>query len=84
MVTKRMDLPTLIDTYHDEDRCRELLERLRWPQGVQCPRCESDHLSPIATRHKWDCMSCGYQFSVTAGTVLQDSKLPLWKWFLAT
>ena len=84
MVSKRMDLPTLIDTYHDEDRCRELLERLRWPSGVQCPRCESDHLSPIQTRHKWDCMSCGYQFSVRAGTVLQDSKLPLWKWFLAT
>lgn len=84
MATQRLDLPTLIERYHDEDRCRELLEMLRWPDGVRCPRCEADNLSPIATRHKWDCMACGYQFSVTAGTVLQDSKLPLWKWFLAT
>ncbi len=84
MATQRLDLPTLISRYTDEDRCRELLERLRWPEGVKCPRCQSDHLSPIETRHKWDCMDCGYQFSVTAGTVLQDSKLPLSKWMLAT
>jgi transposase-like protein len=82
MTTQRLDLPTLITRYNDEGRCRELLEALRWPDGVRCPRCESDHLSPIETRHKWDCMECTYQFSVTAGTVLQDSKLPLWKWFL--
>jgi len=84
MATERLDLPTLITTYQDEGRCREVLERLRWPDGVKCPRCQSDHLSPIETRHKWDCMACGYQFSVTAGTVLQDSKLPLSKWMLAT
>jgi len=84
MATKRLDLSTLISTYNDEDACRVMLEGLRWPNGVQCPRCQSEHLSPIATRHKWDCMDCGYQFGVTAGTVLQDSKLPLSKWFLAT
>lgn len=80
----RIDLPTLIETYHDEDACRTLLEGLRWPHGTTCPRCGSQHLSPIETRHKWDCMDCKYQFGVTAGTILQDTKLPLWKWFLAT
>lgn len=84
MATQRLDLPTLITQYQDEDRCRALLEGLRWPNGVACPRCGSAHLSPVETRHKWDCMDCGYQFSVTAGTVLQDSKLPLAKWMLAT
>jgi len=50
---------------------------------VKCPRCSSDKISRIKTRRQFDCDGCRYQFSVRVGTVLQDSKLPLWKWFLA-
>ena len=98
-----MDLCKLIEQFADEDKCRDYLVKLRWPEGVRCPRCEGDKVRPIVTttyyrrdttdghrkgdvkgkRHQFDC-SCGYQFSVKSGTVLQDSHLPLWKWFLAT
>ena len=52
--------------------------------GVTCPKCESTEIGTIATRKLFQCNGCDYQFSVRVGTVLQDSKLPLWKWFLAT
>jgi transposase-like protein len=94
-----VNLVTLFEQYGDEDRARQALERLRWPEGVRCLRCGSDKVRPIQSvtkyrsgpkkgqvrgvRKQYDC-SCGYQFSVTTGTVLHDTHLPLWKWFLAT
>lgn len=78
-----MDLPKLIEQFGSEDRCRAYLEELRWPNGVVCPRCECESVSKIESRSQWECNSCRYQFSVTAGTIFHDSHLPLWKWFLA-
>ena len=84
MPTKDLDLPTLIEQFGCENKCREYLEELRWPNGACCPRCDAQKgISRIEKRHQYECDSCGYQFSVKAGTVLHDSKLPLWKWFLA-
>lgn len=67
-----------------DDLCRDYLEDLRWPDGVRCLRCGSDKISRIRTRKQYDCGSCRYRFSVTAGTIFHDSHLPLWKWFAAT
>jgi transposase-like protein len=78
-----MNLPDLIERFGDEERCRAYLEELRWARGVECPRCESRSISRISTRDQFDCDSCRYRFSVTAGTLFHDSHLPLWKWFLA-
>ena len=80
---KTLDLPTLIEQFGSEEKCRDFLEQLRWPNGVECPRCGSGSVSRIETRKQFDCNECRYQFSVTAGTVFHDSHLPLWKWFLA-
>jgi transposase-like protein len=67
-----------------EDRCRLYLQQLRWPGGVECPRCdEDDRLLWLDSRDKWHCYSCRYQFSVTAGTLFHSSHLPLWKWFVS-
>lgn len=78
-----MNLPDLIEQFRSEDKCREYLEDLRWPDGVECPRCAERSVSRIEKRNQYECSSCRYQFSVTAGTVFHDSHLPLWKWFLA-
>ncbi len=70
--------------FGSDDKCRAYLEQLRWPEGVRCPRCDADKgISRLERRGQFDCNSCGYQFSVRVGTVLQDSQLPLWKWVLA-
>ena len=88
MVTRKqpqeMDLMRLIDRFQDEDSCRTALEGLRWPNGVHCPRCDSAKSYRDSARGVFDCASCGYQFSVTAGTIFHDSHLPLRKWFIAT
>jgi transposase-like protein len=80
---EEINLISLVDRFHDEDRCRTYLEKLRWPDGLQCPRCGGEIISRIKTRNQLDCDSCRYRFSVTAGTIFHDSHLPLWKWFVA-
>jgi transposase-like protein len=77
------DLVSLIEQFGSEDKCHDYLEGLRWPDGVRCPRCDSEKISRIRARRQFDCDSCRYQFSVRVGTLFHDSKLPLWKWFLA-
>ena len=76
-----MNLIKLTDQFHSEERCREYLESLRWPNGVACPRCGD--MKCYSDADQWDCDSCGYTFSVTAGTMLHDTHLPLRKWFMA-
>ena len=82
-VTTNLNLVGLIDRFPNEEKCREFLEQLRWPNGVGCPRCGDTSLCEIGNRDQWECLSCRYQFSVTAGTIMHDSHLPLRKWFLA-
>jgi transposase-like protein len=78
-----MDLMTLIQQFGNEDRCREALMQLRWPVGPKCLRCESESVSPVNDRKKvMVCNSCGYQFSVTVGTMFADTHLDLTKWFV--
>jgi len=84
MALKNVNLPMLIEQFHDEDACRRALEDIRWPDGITCLRCGSKSTTPVKNRPTHVCNACAYQFSVMVGTVLQDTKIPLWKWFLAT
>ena len=82
-----MQAPTLMEvlkTFGEDAACREYLEALRWPDKVTCPRCQSAKISRVYDRKVFDCASCRYQFSVLAGTIFQDTKLPLATWFAAT
>ena len=76
---------SLVDIVHrfgSEDVCRDYLEKLRWPDGKpNCPRCNSESISEITTRNQFDCNACRCRFSVTSGTIFDNTKLPLWKWF---
>jgi len=76
------DLRELEARFSTEAACREYLFQLRWPDGFRCPRCGETKSWP-----KGDglvrCAGCDYQVSVTAGTVFQDSRLPLTLWFRA-
>ncbi|MBI2515939.1 MAG: IS1595 family transposase [Opitutae bacterium] len=68
--------------FSDEAACRAFLFKLRWPQGFTCPECRGQKVWPM-TGSRWLCAGCRWQVSVTAGTVFQDSKLPLVVWFRA-
>ena len=68
--------------FSSEAACREYLAKLRWPEGFRCPRCNGNKSWPV--REIWlQCSQCGHQTSVTAGTVLQDTRKPLTMWFRA-
>ncbi len=72
----------LEDRFATEDACREYLMRLRWPEGLICPRCGGQGGWP-ATRGRMVCRGCRHQASVTAGTIFQDTYKPLRLWFRA-
>lgn len=65
-----------------EEACRAYLRQLRWPEGVVCPRCKGG-TGWAARRQVWVCAACRFEVSVTAGTIFQDTRLPLTLWFRA-
>jgi transposase-like protein len=69
--------------FHDEDACPHYLVETRWPDGFRCPKCNSDDCGWLSTRRIWVCRSCRHHTSVTAGTVLHRTRLPLTTWFAA-
>ena len=85
------DLNTLAKYFSDEDAARTLLGSWRWPNGVACPHCGGSapyKLTPRKAGSKtrkglYKCRACRKQFTVTVGTVFEDSRIPLSKWLLA-
>jgi len=77
---------TLLDVnqmFSTDAQCRELLERLRWPEGIMCPRCKDTRVSRLKEYSRYECVGCEYQFTVTSGTIFHDSHLPLPIWFVS-
>src|SRR5258708_9695812 len=61
-----------------------MLARLGVRSGVKCARLMRHGVELATTKQLFYCKGCDYQFTVTSGTVFNDSHLPLQKWFLAT
>jgi transposase-like protein len=76
------DLLELESRFSTEEACRAYLFQLRWPDGFDCPRCRGRKAWP-ASDLLWECAGCHRQISVAAGTIFQDSRLPLTLWFRA-
>jgi transposase-like protein len=69
--------------YANPDTALAFMVRLRWPDGVTCPRCGSKEHSFLSTRRIWKCKGCKRQFSVKVGTIFEDSPLGLDTWLAA-
>ena len=70
--------------FPDEASCEAFLFERRWPDGFVCPACGDGRAALLRSRaHTYECLGCGRQTSVTAGTVMHRSKLPLPVWFWA-
>jgi len=83
-----VDFPTsLVDfqrRFPDEAACAAWLFEARWPTGFRCPACDHDKAWPHGGKaFTYECAACGRQTSVTAGTIMHGSKLPLTVWFWA-
>lgn len=85
--------PSLLDVMRlGDDEAREYLETVRWPNGARCPHCQSEAVGRVQagegskTRQGlWKCYApeCGEQFTVTVGTVMESTHIPLGKWIVA-
>ena len=69
--------------FSTEESCRAELFRLRFPNGFFCPKCGCTEYYPVRGRNAFQCRACRHQTSVTAGTVMHRTHLPLTVWFWA-
>jgi transposase-like protein len=88
-----MNLTSIAQHFSDPEKARKFLEAQRWPNGAVCPHCglegESYRLEPKKNgdthvrKGVWKCSGCREQFTVTVGTIFEDSHIPLNKWLMA-
>jgi transposase-like protein len=71
------------EKYRSEEDCQNRLFELRWPEGFVCPRCKHSKYYNLPKRGLFQCKGCGYQASLTAGTVMHGTRTPLRIWFWA-
>jgi transposase-like protein len=69
--------------FASEEACQNYLAACRWPEGFACPRCTHPRAYCLTARRVWQCAACRYQVSLTAGTILHNTKTPLTTWFWA-
>src|SRR5215217_6067870 len=71
------------ERFGTEEACRKALFEMRWREGLTCPACGHKGFCALRTRELFQCNRCKRQLRLTAGTVFQDTKLPLTTWFAA-
>ena len=71
--------------YATEQACEQALFQLKWPDGFRCPKCGASHYTVVHGRRLplYQCTVCRHQTTAVAGTIMENSKLSLVKWFLA-
>jgi transposase-like protein len=77
------DLPTFIARFGSDEQCRDYLVRQRWPDGFCCRTCGHGEAWALSRRHIYECAACGQQHSLLKGTIFEQTKSGLAKWFLA-
>ncbi|MBX9752246.1 MAG: IS1595 family transposase [Roseococcus sp.] len=79
----KLPLSKFKSLFETDEKCRAFLEQASWGDTPACAHCGSVKVWRRTKRHLFECGDCGKQFSVLVGTPMQDTKLPLTKWFLA-
>ncbi len=84
MIKQFESLIELLKVFSDEQACIDHLAELRWQNGIVCPHCQSNRkIHKFSDNRRYKCADCRKQFTVRVGTIFEDSKLPLQKWFIA-
>ena len=77
------DLPAFLERFGTDAKCRAYLVRTRWPEGFRCEGCGHDRAYSHKKRLIEECRVCGKQHSLLAGTIFEQTKTGLARWFLA-
>lgn len=78
-----MNLIEFTRHFPNDEACKKHLKALRERQGIVCNKCGCVHHYWKGSRNGWECRSCGHRTSLTCGTVMHGTKLPLMYWFVA-
>ena len=76
-------LDELTRSFPDEQTCVEHFRAIRWAHGAFCPYCGGTHIYDFSDGRTHKCGDCRQRFSIKVGTIFEDTKLPLRKWFIA-
>ena len=77
------DLPSFLERFGTDEQCRDYLFRARRPDGFRCAGCGHDRAWAHKARLIDECAACGKQHSLLAGTIFEQTKTGLARWFLA-
>ena len=81
MLTQFKTLTDLMVAFEDNDVAVEHFKALRWRNGEFCPRCGYDKVYTLKRQGQYRCAGCRRNFSITVGTIFENTKLPLRIWF---
>src|SRR4051794_22147379 len=77
------DMPSFLARFSTDEQCREYLFTACWPNGFRCAACGHDDAYALRTKIVYECVACRKQHSLLAGTIFEQTKTGLAKWFLA-
>jgi transposase-like protein len=77
------DMPAFMARFGTDQQCREYLFKARWPDGFRCTACGHADAYALKTKIVYECVACGKQHSLLAGTIFEQTKTGLGRWFLA-
>jgi transposase-like protein len=77
------DMPSFLARFGSDEQCREYLFKVRWQDGFRCAVCGHGDAYALKTKIVYECVACRKQHSLLAGTIFEQTKTGLAKWFLA-
>src|SRR5689334_19643135 len=77
------DMPSFLARFGTDEQCREYLLKARWPDGSRCSACGHGDAYALRTKIVYECAACRKQHSLLAGTIFEQTKTGLSRWFLA-
>jgi transposase-like protein len=80
--TKFDSLISVADYFDSEKKCKQTLAESRWGDDIVCPKCGKHHCK-LSKTGRYHCTECNHNFSVTVGTIFENTKVSLRKWFFA-
>jgi len=83
MIKQFDSLFEMVQAFPDEQSCIDHLRSIRWGKGAFCPHCGSVKVYHFSDNRMHKCGDCRARFSIKVGTIFEDSKIGLHKWFMA-
>ena len=83
MLKNFKSLMELLKAFPNEKSCIKYMEQLRWYGSIRCAHCDNEKVYKFSDEIRYKCVACKKQFTAKVGTVFEDSKIPLQKWFVA-